>query len=259
MAGPAPILYLGDTALRGAASYLAGVLHHNGLAFDYGPSDEPIGAGLLADQRRLVILSDYPAAMLPAPEQDELIAAIHAGCGLVMLGGWESYHGQGGDWQDTPVANALPVAISPRDDRVNFDQAALLRPAANHPILANLPWAERPPAVGGYNRFEAKPNGTTVLDVVRQQIQRDGDGFRVNPAMIDPMLVVGKQGKGRVACLATDAAPHWVGPLVDWGTDNNPPSGNGRVTCHAPDANPVEVGACYAQFFIQLMKWCASL
>jgi hypothetical protein len=71
----------------------------------------------------------------------------------------------------------------------------------------------------------------------------------------DPMLVIGEHGSGRVACLATDAAPHWVGPLVDWGTDNDPPSGGGRVACQAPGGNAVEVGVCYARFLTQLLTW----
>lgn len=259
MPDPAPILYLGDTALQGAAAYLAGVLHHAGLAFDYCPSDRPIGEGLLADQRKLIILSDYPAAMLPEAQQDLVVAAVQAGAGLVMLGGWESYHGQGGDWQGTAIAEILPVLVSPFDDRVNFDQVALLRPVNGHEILADLPWDVRPPAIGGYNRFRAKPTGKVVLEVVRRYVRRVGDAFQVASMQTDPMLVVGEHGEGRVACLATDAAPHWVGPLVDWGTDNDPPSSGGRVKCHAPGANDVEVGVCYAQFFTQLMHWTGQL
>jgi len=259
MPEPAPILYLGDTALDGAAAYLAGVLHHAGLAFDYCPSDRPIGKQLFADQRDLIILSDYPAAMLAGPQQEAVVAAVRDGCGLVMLGGWESYHGQGGDWQGTPVAEALPVLVSPFDDRVNFDQVALLRPVNHHPILADLPWDARPPAIGGYNRFRAKPHGKVVLEVVRRYVRRVGDAFQVASMQSEPMLVVGEFGSGRVACLGTDAAPHWVGPLVDWGTDNDPPSGGGRIKCHAPGANAVEVGECYAQFFTQIMQWAGQL
>lgn len=251
----APILYLGDTALNGAAAYLGGVMHHASLAFDYCPSDTPIGDKLQADRRELIILSDYPAAMLTQPEHEEVVAAVHAGTGLAMLGGWESYHGQGGDWQGTPVGETLPVLVSPFDDRVNFDQVALLRPVNDHPILAGLPWDLRPPAIGGYNRFRAKADGKVVLEVVRRHVRRVGDAFQVASMQTDPMLVVGEHGSGRVVCLATDAAPHWVGPLVDWGTDNDPPSGGGRVKCQAPGAGAVEIGACYARFYTQLLTW----
>ena len=46
--------------------------------------------------------------------------------------------------------------------------------------------------------------------------------------------MVGEFGRGRTAALATDVAPHWVGPLVDWGVP--------RVAAQAPQANAVEVG-----------------
>ena len=255
MPDPAPILYLGDTRLDGAASYLAGVLAHAGLSFDYVASDASALDQLRAGPRRLIILSDYLASSLEPEGHDQIVDCHHEGAGLLMLGGWESYHGMGGDWDDKPAANALPVVMSSTDDRINHDQPAFLRPTANHPIVTNLPWDERPPTIGGYNRFMPKPGSTTLLEVVRQQVQRDGESFSVRSSVIDPMLVVSEAGPARTACLATDAAPHWVGPLVDWGTDNETPSGAGRVACHGPGAEPVEVGRYYAQFFTQLVTW----
>lgn len=145
--------------------------------------------------------------------------------------------------------------MSPADDRINHDQPAFLRATSEHAILAGLPWDERPPTVGGYNRFAAKPGATTLLEVVRQHVKRDGETYAATDSVIDPMLVVSDAGPARSACLATDAAPHWVGPLVDWGTDNTTPSGGGRVACHAPGAEAVEVGQHYAQFFAQLVQW----
>lgn len=257
-AKPAPILYLGDTSLNTAASYLAGVLHHAELAFDYLPTDASATDLLKAGPRRLIILSDYPASSLDAQGHGLIKQAHEQGAGLLMIGGWESYHGLGGDWDNTPIAQHLPVHISRDDDRINHDQPALLRAEAEHPILANLPWDQRPPAIGGYNRFTAKPDSQTLLQVVRQQVQRDGQTFFATSAIVDPMLVVSDAGPARAACLATDAAPHWVGPLVDWGTNNDTPSAQGRVQCHAPGAEAIEVGRYYAQFFTQLVKWCAN-
>lgn len=262
---PQPVLYLGDTALTAAAAYLAGVMHKAGVAFDYCPSETPVGDALRADQRRLVILSDYPADRLTPQQHNQLVDAVKAGTGLLMIGGWESYHGQGGHWHTAPLADLLPVVISDRDDRVNHDQAAYLRKLHDHPTAAGLPWDDRPPSVGGYNRFRVKanhPGVRRVLDVARRGMRRVGEGFQLASMIIDPMLVVAEpaDGRGRVATLATDAAPHWVGPLVDWGTDNDDaPSGHGRVACHAPGANAVEVGHHYAQFFTQLVRWTGDL
>ena len=74
------------------------------------------------------------------------------------------------------------------------------------------------------------------------------------------MLVTGKYGQGRTAALATDLAPHWVGPLVDWGTENHPsPSCGGRVAAQAGGGSDVEVGSHYAQFVYQLLAWTGRL
>lgn len=257
MPTPAPILYLGDTFLNEAASYLAGVMHRAGLAFDYLPSNASAIDALRAGKRRLIILSDYPSASLEPAGHDLIVNAHRNGAGLLMIGGWESYHGMGGDWDRSPVADLLPVVMSNDDDRINHDQPALLRCVAEHVITTGLPWDDRPPAIGGYNRFVARPGALTLLEVVRQRVSREGDGFVVNDRTIDPMLVVSEAGPARAACLATDAAPHWVGPLVDWGTQ--PRDASTRVACQAPGAPPVEVGVYYAKLFTQLVKWSARL
>ena len=72
--------------------------------------------------------------------------------------------------------------------------------------------------------------------------------------------MVGSYGEGNTAALATDLAPHWVGPLVDWGTENHPvPSGDGRVATQAKGAEGVEVGCLYAQLVYQLLAWTGRL
>ena len=58
------ILYAGDTRLDGAAAYLAGVLAHAGLPFDYVASDAPLRLSLKEAEPRLYILSDYPVKNL---------------------------------------------------------------------------------------------------------------------------------------------------------------------------------------------------
>ena len=245
------VLYLGDTSLQGAAAYLAGLIHRTGWSFDYLPSHVPAEAALFDSSRSLYVLSDYPAARLSPPLQQRLVQEVEAGAGLLMLGGWESYHGCGGDWDQTAVAAALPVEISAADDRVNCDQPALVRCVADHPAVRGLPWDARPPCIGGYNRIRPKAEAQLVLEAQRFQVLRDAEDMRFRLAGSDPLLVVGRCGRGRAAALATDAAPHWVGGLIDWGT--------GRVTAHAPGADTIEVGDLYARFFCQLMAWTANL
>ncbi len=256
-----PILYLGDTSLSSAAAYLAGILHRAGLAFDYKASHENTQADDLIG-RKLIILSDYPADRLDDRAHYALAMAVRSGTGLLFLGGWESYHGLGGNWDQTSLAPLLPVVISKTDDRVNGDGVSLLRTTAQgvgHDILRNLPFDARPPVVGGWSRFTAKPEAQVLLEVVPHQVSRQGASFKLTADAPEPMLVVGEYEKARIACLATDAAPHWVGPFVDWGTDNTAPSGSGRVPAQAPGAEGVEVGALYAQFFEQLIRWAGKL
>lgn len=256
-----PILFMGDTALDGAASYLAGMITLKGWSFEYIPSDQFPSLRQLEASRSLFILSDFMSRQLDEKAQRTILGQVDNGSGLLMLGGWESFCGMGGDWAGTPIASALPVEISAKDDRINFDQVALLSSLEpDHPILNGLPWDDCPPAIGGFNRFAAKPSSQTLVEVVRHEVSRQKGNFVLKKADTDPLLVTGKFGTGRTAALATDLAPHWVGPLVDWGTQNSPnPSGGGRVRGHAEGAEEVEVGIHYARFVQQLLAWTGNL
>lgn len=245
------ILYLGDTHLRDAAAYLAGLMHGWGWSFDYVPSHESAPVEMLDTPRALVIISDYPAARMDAAAQRKLIEQVAGGAGLIMIGGWESFHGLGGDWDRTPVGAALPVSIASEDDRMNCDQPVLVRRIAEHPAVAGLPWDSRPPVIGGFNRFAAKPAASVLLETQRFEARCVGTEFTFEPLDRHPLLVVGECGRGRTAALATDVAPHWVGPLVDWGVP--------RVAAQAPQANGVEVGGDYAKFLRQLLSWIGRL
>src|SRR4051812_27747699 len=123
--GNSPILYLGDTSLDGNASYLAGVLTSSRLPYDYLPSDVPVN-GQAKEPRRLYVFSDYRAEKISAARQREIIRHVREGAGLIMIGGWESFHGDGGNWDDTPIGEILPVKIHSHDDRVNCDQPAIV-------------------------------------------------------------------------------------------------------------------------------------
>lgn len=241
------LIYFGDTALGGAAAYLAGILTHAGWRYDYVPSHVAADAALLATERRAFILSDYPAAMFDAAAQRLLLAQVERGAGLLMCGGWESFHGLGGDWNGTPIGEALPVEIANADDRVNCDRPVLVRRLMDHPVVAGLPWKERPPVIGGYNRVRAKSEASVLLEAQQFASRYEGEAFVFEPAERDPLLIVGACGGGRTAALTTDVAPHWVGPLVDWGPR--------RTSAQAPGAEAVEVGCDYARLLEQLVRW----
>lgn len=239
------ICYLGDDDLSGAAAYLAGVMLQAGLAFEHVPSTQSVPHDLLARGWSAYVVSDYPAARFGIQAMAHVVQAVRQGAGLLMIGGWESYHGRQGEYPGTPLADALPVEMLSRDDRRNFAQPCLVRPLADHPLLAGLPW-DTPPGIGGLNEFRPRPGTETILAAVplAVRLQAGQFSFRQQPEL--PLLVLGRFGQGRTAALATDVAPHWVGGLVDWG--------DRRVV--QPVANGfVEIGNWYAQLFANLLRW----
>jgi uncharacterized membrane protein len=92
-----PVLYLGDTSLDSAASYLAGVMTHFKIGFDYVASDESADRFLQEDAGyQLIILSDFPADNLKLSQMEQIVAWVRRGAGLLMIGGWDSFQGSGG-------------------------------------------------------------------------------------------------------------------------------------------------------------------
>jgi uncharacterized membrane protein len=242
------VLYCGDTTLDTAATYLASLMTEWQVDFDYVPSDQPLTVDLDVGSFDLFILSDYPAERIGSALQQRIVERVSAGASLLMIGGWESYHGLGGDWDGTSIGNALPVEISATDDRLNCDSPVFVQPLiSDHPIVASLPWIERPPLIGGFNRLAAKTDASIVLQAVRTTARRDGDSFTLRPVDSYPLLVTGNCGQGKTAALATDVAPHWIGPMVDWG--------QARVSAQAAGTDGVEVGNLYARFLRQLIEW----
>ena len=269
---PGDICYLGDGALQGAAAYLGGIMLHFGLEFDYVPSTDAPPASFAATPYALYVVSDYPAATFGSAAMLHVAERVSQGAGLAMFGGWESFFGRLGEYHASPLANVLPVVMQQSDDRRNSAQPCLIDKKVDHPILEGLPW-DRPPGIGGYNAITPKPDATTLLTAVRFSVRRAETGteevvaktpsipqnvspttssvpFRFTPGEESPLLIVGQHGRGRVAALATDVAPHWVGGLVDWG--------DRRVTQEVAGGF-VEIGNWYAQFFCNLLVWTGKL
>lgn len=244
------VLYLGDTTLQTAAGYLAGVMTHYGIDFDYVASDVAFDAARLEDGYDALILSDYPADRFSPADFEMIVDRNRKGMGLLMIGGWESFTGLGGDYHDTPLADVLPVAMKGSDDRVNSYAPCMIQPEEAHPIIWGLPFAERAAAINGYNQWRAKEDATTVLSLRRYDAAFSGGDFQFSLRDHDPLLVVDIVRAGRVACYAGDVAPHWAGGFVDWG--------DRRLALRAEGAEEVEVGDWYVEFFGNLVKWVAG-
>jgi uncharacterized membrane protein len=113
-----------------------------------------------------------------------------------MVGGYMSFGGLEGKgrYHGTAVERCLPVKICGYDDRVETPEGATpLVTSPQHPVLKGV--AGSWPYFLGYNRFEAKPDSSVLLEV-------NGD----------PFLVVHERGEGRAAAFASDCSPHWGSP-----------------------------------------------
>ena len=243
------ICYLGDDHLQGAAAYLAGILTHFGIEFDYVPSAESPPASFADTQYAAYVISDYPAVRLDEAAMNHIAARVADGAGLVMIGGWESFHGKLGEYHQSPLAAVLPVLMLQYDDRRNFVQPCLIEKRTDHAILGGLPWGT-PPGIGGINSIAPKPRTELLLDACSYSVLQSGHVHEFSPVGLFPLLVVGQHGAGRTAALATDVAPHWVGGLVDWGDE--------RIVQEI-GGGTIEVGNWYARFFRNLVAWAGKL
>ena len=271
------VCYFGDRDITGAAAYLCGIMTSYGIAYDHvnGYDDSPFD--LRDEVYSLYVLSDYRRERFRDGDLQYIAAAVQAGSGLVMFGGWSSFHGRYGEYHESPLADVLPVTMLDQDDRRYSSQGIIVTKYNNHPILENLPWTF-PPDIVGYNEFIPKKESKVLLlgnrlniqlmtgDEVEESASRESPpgecteriscptkladkSVTLHPCGHFPLLVVGQYGKGRTAALATDVAPHWVGPMVEWGTER-------RVIRF--DGQFLDIGNAYAEFFRNLLLWTGN-
>jgi uncharacterized membrane protein len=208
------LLYCGDDSLRQSARYLYGVLKHLGYGLNYVPSRRSLTEQQLRKHYHAVILSDYPSAMISPPAQEKLVKMVDSGTGLLMLGGWGSFHGYDGNYDRSKLAAILPIRCLSRDDRVNCSQGGVILPQRNWDQGFKRARFKNGPLIGGYNKVVPKPGSKTLLAVRDLQVNLPKIGLSKKEY---PLLVAGCSGKGRTVCYMSDLAPHWAGGMVDWG------------------------------------------
>lgn len=215
------------TTFHAGIDPLREVLEGGGHRVDWMPSHQaaqafPQDLAGLADVD-ILILSDVGANTLllhpdtwlhgrPTPNRLKLIREWTEGGGsLVMCGGYYSFQGfqAGAFYHGSPIEEALPVSISPYDDRVETPEGAEVAVTeASHPILSGIhdPW----PLLLGYNRVTVKDAAHVLA--------------RVNE---DPLLIVGRFGQGKTLAWTSDIGPHWCpNSFVQW-------AGYDRLWCQA--------------------------
>jgi uncharacterized membrane protein len=244
------ILYIGDTAIDQAACYLAGVMTHYGIDFDYIPNGCRCGVADVSGGYAAFVISDYPAVNFEQGALDKIRELVAGGAGLFMPGGWESYTGLGGGYNKSPLAEVLPVKMRDTDDRINSYGPCLVIKKKDHPIIDGLDLSGDLPGIGGFNDLEIKEDAELILSSQRYRATLSGEDVKFEKRGSHPLLTVGTFGLGRTASLATDLAPHWVGGLVDWGKS--------RLCAKAKNSIEIEVGSDYARLMTNILKWTAG-
>ncbi len=193
-----------------ATGYIKAALEKAGFSFTHIPSHMveysfPKTAAELAAYD-VVMFSDVGANTMNLPMEvfmrlhpttnklEILREYVENGGAFVMIGGYLSFQGiqARGAYKNTPVEELLPVELLVGDDRVEKSQG--VRPeiaCPGHPVVQGLSgeW----PMLLGYNKLIPKADSAVPVTV-------NGD----------PLIVLGRYGKGRACAFATDCAPHWA-------------------------------------------------
>ena len=131
------------------------------------------------------------------------VEALESGTHMMFLGGWLSFNGEmgKGGWGRSRLREILPVECLQIEDLVESTEGFCGQARqADHPIFAGIDLSAMPPILG-YNRVEARPG----CEVLATWAGSD-----------DPLLAVGRFGRGRSLAYTSDPAPHWGCNFVYW-------------------------------------------
>lgn len=137
----------------------------------------------------------------PGPDRIEAIRDfVAAGGAVLMVGGYMTFTGIDAKarWGRSALAEALPVTMLDRDDRVEMPSGPRAQLGSPHTITNDLD-AEWPPLLG-LNEVKSREESEVLASVAGH-----------------PLLVVGEFGEGRSAAFTSDLAPHWATPeFLEW-------------------------------------------
>ncbi|HEY5998298.1 MAG TPA: glutamine amidotransferase, partial [bacterium] len=140
---------------------------------------------------------------LPSAYLEKVEEFVRGGGGFWMLGGPLSY--QGGRYQLTPLAPLLPVSLPDAPAAGGGFRDVTVRPRLTaagraHPFFQGLvAQGGEPPPLQGYNVSGPAVRGAVVL----AEVPVEG-----GPAQ--PLVVIGRHGKGRVLSVLTDSLWDWA-------------------------------------------------
>lgn len=238
------VLYAGDSPVGGPANYLLGVLRFLGAKTTHLTPSEKLRPILFAKYYDAILFSDYSAKQCSREVQARLKEGVEKGMGFAMIGGWGSFSGPFGGWQGSLMETILPVRCLGQDDRTNFPGGAAFILKESHPILGDFS-RRHLPVICGLNQVIPRKNSKTIL-AVRKILHDNKIGLEKKEY---PLLIVHSDPKIRTAALATDAAPHWCGGMVDWGAKTLKLPVAGKIK--------IEVGDAYVRFLSSIIHWLA--
>ena len=142
--------------------------------------------------------------VLTFPDRIRLtIEAVEAGKSIMFLGGWLSFTGEigKGGWGRTRLQEILPVTCMDIEDLVESTEGYTtgLTPGWKEKF-PGIDFTTLPPIMG-YNKTYLRDGCDMIL-----KIRESGD----------PLLTIGKFGKGKVLAYTSDPAPHWGCNFVFW-------------------------------------------
>jgi len=146
----------------------------------------------------------FGSKVLTFPDRIRLTGeAVRRGKGAMFLGGWYSFsgeHGKGG-WGRTPLREILPVRCLEFEDLVESTEgfSAQSTPLGKK-LYKGIDFTTMPPILG-YNKTIPKKESEILL-----RVKETGD----------PLVVLGRLGRGRVLAYTSDPAPHWGCNFVFW-------------------------------------------
>jgi len=239
------ILYLGDSPLGGASTYLYCVLRYLGhTVIHLDPAQKLTPKIIKKSNPHLIILSDYPHHNLKSCTGLIQKKVEEGGVGLLMVGGWGSF--QGGGYRNTQIASLLPVKIKAGDDRLNYSPGLRVVPTNKDSLWRPLEFRNGP-MICGLNKVV--PKRFSLVELEARALHFNKSTAVSLSQKKEPLLVTSRAGKGRVACFMTDFAPHWAGGLLDWGSK--------RILIRNRQKRlVVEVGNSYIKLIQQIVSKC---
>jgi uncharacterized membrane protein len=147
---------------------------------------------------------EFGKKVLTFPDRVRLtVDAVKAGKPMMFLGGWLSFTGEmgKGGWGRCGLKEVLPVTCMETEDLIESTEGFTAQASGRgKQLFGKVDFSGFPPILG-YNRVLPKKGAEVLVKA---------------PETGDPLVALGKCGKGKVLAYMSDPAPHWGCNFVFW-------------------------------------------